>query len=170
MNTETKTHWKKNNDSRYISGEDLKAELNGLKKEMVVIVASFTDSETFDQKTQKEIIKTGLYLKDMANKPLYKPVILNNTNAKFFIKETGSEFMEDWLNKPVTIYACPDKRHGFVVRFKSYQKPVLQIGTENFNKCVAALKSKAATMEAVKVRYNVSNEVEAKLNEEVGNG
>jgi len=136
---------------------------------MVVVVHKFTDSDTFDQKSQKEITKTALYLKDMSNKEVYKPAILNNTNAKFFIKEFGSEFMEDWLNKPVTIYACPDKRHGFVVRFKSYQKPVLQIDTPNYEKCVAALKSKSATMEAVKARYNVSADVEAKL-KEVANG
>ena len=170
MENETRTHWKKNNDSRYISGEDLKAELNGLKKEMIVTVHKFNDSGTFDQKLQKEVTKTALFLKDAAGKEVYKPAILNNTNAKFFIKEFGSEFMEDWLNRPVTIYAAPDKRHGFVVRFKSYQKPHLQADTELFARAVVGLKAQTSTMETIKSRFNVSPDVEAKLLKEVANG
>jgi hypothetical protein len=32
--------------------------------------------------------------------------------------------MEHWLNKPFVLYAMPDKRHGFVARFKKYYPPV----------------------------------------------
>jgi len=127
MENEKLTHWKKNNDPRYISGEDLKDGLaigKGLAPEMVVTVYKFEDSETFDQNQQSKVIKTGFWLKDLNGNPIYKPVILNNTNADFFIKEFKSEFMEHWLNKPVVLYARPDKRHGFVARFKKYYPPV----------------------------------------------
>lgn len=117
---ETKTHWKKNNDSRYISGEDLMSGLRGLKPEMNVILISHQDSETFDQKSQNTIIKTGLWMQEIGGQNVYKPVILNNTNAKFLIKEFGSEFIEDWFGKPVVLYAQKDKRHGYVARFKKY--------------------------------------------------
>jgi hypothetical protein len=118
-----KTHWKKNNDSRYISGEDLMSRLKGLKPEMHVVIDRFEDAETFDQTTQSKSVKTGFFLKELNGESVYKPVILNNTNAKFCVKEFGSDFMEDWLNKPLVVYAMPDKRHGFVARFKKYYPP-----------------------------------------------
>jgi hypothetical protein len=126
--SETLTHWKKNNDPRYISGEDLKDGESigkGLRPEMVVIVTAFEDKPVFDKKDNKEIIKTGFWLREYpSDKPVYKPMILNNKNADFWIKETGSPFMENWLNKPSVIWAQPDARHGHVARFKKYYPPV----------------------------------------------
>jgi hypothetical protein len=124
METETKTHWRKNLDPRYISGEDLKNNLHGLRNEMVVCVQEMKDAPTFDQSTQKEVTKTSLWLKDMATgKVIYKPVILNVSNAKTFAKEFGSDFIEDWYNKPIVLFAQPDKRFGHVARFKHYYPP-----------------------------------------------
>ena len=123
----SKTHWKKNNDSRYISGEDLQHGVNigkGLRPEMVVVIDKFEDSETFDQNNNAKIIKTGFFLKEHpSGKALYKPVILNNTNGQFCVGEFGSEYMEDWIGKPFVLYAKPDRRHGFVARFKRYYAP-----------------------------------------------
>jgi hypothetical protein len=120
---ENLTSWKKNIDTRYISGEDLKDGIKGLKKEMNVVIARFEDAETFDQSTQKKVVKTGFFLKELNGKELYKPVILNKTNAVFCRTEFGSDYMEHWLNKPFVLYACPDKRHGYVARFKKYYPP-----------------------------------------------
>jgi hypothetical protein len=134
MNTEILTHWKKNNDSRYISGEDLRSGLNGLSSDMVVVIDRFQDAETFDQTKNAKVVKTGFYLKTLDGKNVYKPVILNNTNAKFCRQEFGSEFMEHWLNKPFVLYAMPDKRHGFVARFKKYYPPVQVSDVEGLKK------------------------------------
>jgi len=158
-----KTHWKKNNDSNYISGEDLQNSLKGLKPEMVVMIDKFSDAESFDQKNQSKITVSALYLKDLNGKALYKPVILNRTNAKFFSKETNSDFIDDWLNVPVIIYAQPDKRHGFVVRFKKFAKIDLIAGSENFNKCKLAIINSGFTMDQIRTRYNVTKEVEQLL-------
>lgn len=121
------THWKKNNDPRYISGEDLKEGLEigkGLRPEMVVVIDRFEDSETFDQNNNKKVTKTGFWLKEFpSGKNIYKPMILNNTNADFCIKEFNSSFMEHWLNKPMVLWPMPDKRHKFVARFKKYFPP-----------------------------------------------
>jgi hypothetical protein len=125
---ETLTHWKKNNDSRYISGEDLHNGIimgKGLRPEMVVFIDSFEDVKTFDKKQKEEIIKTGFNLTELNGSKLYKPVVLNNVNASFCIKEFKSEFMEHWLNKPLVLYAMPDKTHGFVARFKKYYPPAI---------------------------------------------
>lgn len=124
---ENLTHWKKNNDPRYISGEDLRDGEQigkGLRPEMVVTIAKFDDKETFDQTTQSKVVKTGFFLREYpSGKPLYKPLILNKTNAVFCINEFKSEFMEHWIDKPVVLFAQPDKRHGFVARFKKYYPP-----------------------------------------------
>lgn len=136
------THWKKNNDSRYISGEDLKASLKGLKPEMTVVIEKFEDAETFDQTQNQKLIRTGFWLKEVNGNSLYKPVILNNTNAKFCVKEFGSEFMEHWINKPLVLYAMPDKRHGFVARFKKYYAPIKATDTN-----AITLLSKCKTLE-----------------------
>ena len=117
---ENKTHWKKNIDSRYISGEDLISGLRGLKPEMVVIIERFTDSETFDQSTQAKLTKTGFFLRELNGQMLHKPLILNSTNAKYCEKEFKTPFMEEWIGKPIVLYAMPDKRFGHVARFKKY--------------------------------------------------
>jgi len=139
---ENKTHWKKNNDPKYISGEDLKDGIEigkGLAPEMVVIIDRFEDTETFDQNQNAKVIKTGFWLKDLNGNKIYKPVILNNTNADFCIKEFKSQFMEDWLNKPLVLYARPDKRHGYVARFKKYYPPA-QISDVNALKLIESSK------------------------------
>lgn len=124
MGDENLTHWKKNIDANFIAGEDLQSEVKGLKKEMVVYIEHFGDAEAFDNKANAKKTVTGLYLVDAVSKEkLYKPVVLNKTNARFFINLTKSEFMEHWVNQLVILYACPDKRFGFVVRFKAYIAP-----------------------------------------------
>ena len=134
-----KTHWRKNLDPRYVSGEDLKNSLHGLRPEMVVCVHEMKDAPTFDQSTQKETIKTSLWLKDLTtNKVIYKPVILNVSNAKTFAKEFGSDFIEDWYNKPIVLFAQADKRFGHVARFKHYFPPATVSDKEAIAKLTAA--------------------------------
>lgn len=161
MNEEKLTHWKKNNDPRYISGEDLKDGIaigKGLAPEMPVMIDRFEDKETFDQSSQKKVVKTGFYLKDLNGKPLYKPVILNNTNAAFCIKEFGSSFMEHWLNKPLVLYAMPDRRHGFVARFKKYFPPVTASDKEPL-----LLLSKVTSLDDLKTAWEGLSVEEKKL-------
>jgi len=169
-NNTGKTHWKKNNDSRYIAGEDLQSSFHGLRPEMAVMIDKFEDTETFDQQKNSKIIKTGLWLKELNGQPLYKPVILNNTNAKFFLKETGSDFMEDWVGIPVTLYAQKDSRHGYVVRFKKYFMPQLVKDSEQFVKALEAMQGGKVTIEQIKKKYQLSKEVEQLLLTPAKNG
>jgi hypothetical protein len=125
--TENKTPWRKNLDPRYISGEDLIAGMKGLKKEMIVTLAKFNDAPTFDQKLQKEVTSTAIWLTDYETKALiYKPVILNVGRGEFLSKELGNNslYIEDFSTTiPFVMFAQADKRHGFVVRFKKYYAP-----------------------------------------------
>jgi hypothetical protein len=106
---------------------------------------------------------TSLYFKDQTGKPIYKPAILNKTNAKFFEKETGTPEMESWYGRTVIMFAQKDSRHGHVVRFKSYIKPTLVLGSEDFNKCKTAMEKNGFTIEQIKTKYQVSNDVEQAL-------
>ena len=123
------THWKKNLDSKFISGEDLISGLNGLKQEMIVTLIDQKDDKTFDKNKSSDVVVTSLYFKDQTGKQIYKPAILNKTNAKFFEKETGTPEMESWYGRTVVMFAQKDSRHGHVVRFKSYIKPSIVIGS-----------------------------------------
>lgn len=122
-----KTLWRKNLDKRYISGEDLLNEIKGLKKEMVVALVKWEDSPAFDQKYQKEVDKTAIWLKEYpSGNPVYKPVLLNVANGEFLSKEIGggSIYIDDFdTTKPVVLFAMPDRRHGHVARFKKYYPP-----------------------------------------------
>jgi len=122
-----KTPFRKNLDKRYISGEDLQngIELNkGLKPEIVVTLAKFNDAPAFDQKSQSEVNKTAIWLKEYpSGKLLYKPCLLNVTRSAFMSKElaNNSMFIDDCdVTKPFVIYAKQDRRHGHVVGFKKY--------------------------------------------------
>lgn len=127
-------HWKKNLDSKFISGEDLQASLNGLKPEMNVVIEKFDEDETFDMNVKKKKKITDLFLKEVGGKSLYKPAILNKTNAKFFAKEFESDNVWDWLNKPVTMFAQQDDRHGYIVRYRSAPASLKVDNTEALTK------------------------------------
>lgn len=158
----TKTHWKKNNDSKFISGEDLQSSLRGLAPEMIVVLDRFIDAKTFDQNNQKDLIVTSLYFKKITGEDIYKPVVLNNTNAKFMVKETGSPMMEDWIGKTVILFAQKDKRHGYVARLKSFQKINLQVGTVDFDNCKKSILA-GWSIDKIKMKFSISAEVELKL-------
>jgi len=161
METQTpnKTHWRKNLDPRYISGEDLKASLHGLRPEIVCCVTEMKDAPTFDQSTQKEVTKTSLWLTDLQTKQLiYKPVILNVSNAKFFAKEFNSDYIEDWYNKPVVLFAQPDKRFGHVARFKHYYPPA-KVTDEN----ATVILNKASTLAELGELWGTLSPEEKKL-------
>ena len=116
-----KTHWKKNADGTYISGEDMKFSLNGLSPEMNVYLTRFEDGETYDQNQNKKSIKTVMHFKTLEGVELHKGVLLNKTNALVFKAITNSPFVDDWVEVPITMLAKADVRHGFVVRFQPYK-------------------------------------------------
>ena len=164
----TKTHWRKNNDSNYISGEDLFNELQGLKKDFPVMLKTFKDGETFDSNSQSKTIKTVLHFTDLNGVDLCKGVLLNNTGAKFFCKEFKSEYIEDWIGKPCNIFAQADRRHGQVVRFKKYYKPAVVVdvvGAELVLNSCDTLKSLGEAWTSLNVNQQANTKVIALKNE-----
>tara|TARA_R110000787_G_scaffold263088_1_gene368823 strand:+ start:276 stop:806 length:531 start_codon:yes stop_codon:yes gene_type:complete len=125
-----KTAFRKNLDKRYISGEDLfnGVELGkGLQKEMVVTLAKWNDAPAFDQKLNKEVDKTAIWLKEYpSGKLIYKPCLLNVSRSEFLSKELSdnSLFLDDCdKEKPFVLYAKADRRHGYIVAFKKFFAP-----------------------------------------------
>jgi len=164
MAKEEKIPWKKNIDSRYISGEDLKLGIElgkGLAPEMVVTMASFKDVESFDQNAREKVNKTGVFLKTYPEgKMLYKPLILNNTNGQFLSKEIGkgSDFITDFdTEKPFVLYAKPDKRFGHVARCRKYFAPV----KFDFKPCIEAMGKMTDIDEFAKYWGSLSDELKA---------
>ena len=56
-----------------------------------------------------------------------------------------------------------DKTHSDDIKIIPIVKEVLQVGSSNFVRCVDALKEGKGTIEQIKAKYNVSNEVEKLL-------
>lgn len=156
------TTWKKNIDSRYISGEDLQNSVKGLRPEMIVFIDKYEDAEFFDQNKQEKRIGTGFFLKEPGGRPVYKPCLLNKTNAKVLDKEFGTDQMAQWVGKPFIMYAQKDSRHGFVVRFKKFSPPLLIIESDNFNACKKAIQS-GHSIDQIKLKYHISPEAEKAL-------
>lgn len=159
------TDWKKNLDSRYISGEDLFYELHGFKKSMVVSISSFKDSETFDQKTQRNVTVTELKLQTLDGKPLYKGVILGKIGRGEVLEaEFGTRSLEDWIGKPFVMKAVADRRHGQVVRFAKYYPPKKDVFTEDkLAPASSAIISGKYKLDQVKVDYQITDEMFKKL-------
>lgn len=160
---EIKNSWRKNLDGRYISGEDMQSKFHELRPEMIVILDKIEDAETFDQNKNAKVVKTGIWLKELNGTAVYKPAILNKTNAKFFDKEFGTEDMDLWIGKTVTMFAQKDSRHGYVVRFKKYVLPVLQKDTEQFKNCYNAIHVSGFTIDKIRTKYQVSSAIETLL-------
>jgi hypothetical protein len=56
-----------------------------------------------------------------------------------------------------------DKTHSDDIKVMPIVKEVLQVGSSNFIRCVDALKEGKGTIEQIKAKYNVSNEIEKLL-------
>src|ERR1017187_8699435 len=94
--------WKKNLDSNFLNGEDLKFSRNGLKPEMVVVIEKINDAESFDQNKQQKSKVTTLTLKEVGGQELYKPIVLNKVNGKMLEKiyPTTNANAYEWIGKP----------------------------------------------------------------------
>jgi hypothetical protein len=156
----TKTHYKILRNPNYIGGWDL---LNGDKTVTIT-------------KVNKELVHDGKGGQSECCTVHFaecKPMVANSTNLKRIAKLLGSPFVEDWSNKRIILTTEKVKAFGEVhdavrVSTKPVAKPTLTEPSKAFDNCVAALNS-GKTMDDVKARYQVSDEVEAKL-KEVANG
>lgn len=105
MNDQTKTHYRKAFDSPYLSSADI--------VDPVVLTIKRVTLEPDRTKKTKDEFNTAWFMEReiRPGEPL-KPMILNATNSKMLAKLTGSKWIDDWQNVPVTIYVDSNVRFG----------------------------------------------------------
>jgi hypothetical protein len=147
-----KTHWRKLKDTNYLGSWDI------VDKELILTIKNIETKKvsTPDGKTEELPVMT--FTED------YKPMILNATNFKNIAKAHGSNFIEDWIGKKVSIYITSVKAFGSVVdalRIKpsapKVEKPELLPDNPKFESIKAKLKSGETTIDTVKQYFNISD-------------
>jgi hypothetical protein len=149
-----KTHWRKLKDTNYLGSWDV------VDKELILTIKNIETKKvsTPDGKTEELPVMT--FTED------YKPMILNATNFKNIAKAHGSNFIEDWIGKKVSIYITSVKAFGSVVdalRIKptapKVEKPELTPDNAKFESIKNKLKSGETTIDTVKQYFNISDNV-----------
>jgi hypothetical protein len=147
-----KTHWRKLKDTNYLGSWDV------VDKELILTIKNIETKKvsTPDGKTEELPVMT--FTED------YKPMILNATNFKNIAKAHGSNFIEDWIGKKISIYITSVKAFGSVVdalRIKpsapKVEKPELTPDNSKFESIKAKLKSGETTIDTVKQYFNISD-------------
>jgi hypothetical protein len=163
MSTE-KTHYRKAFDSPYLSSADI-VEPTALTIRHVVL-------ETDKTKKTKDVFNTAYFLeKELRKGEILKPMILNACNSKMLRKYSGTPFIEDWINLPVTIYVDSNVKfgketvEGLRVMPRSVQKPFITPGSTAWENAKAAYK-RDGNLDAVLTRVNISEENKELLYEE----
>jgi len=157
----TTTHWKKKlADVNWIGTHILP---DG--KDIIVTLLSVQWMEKLKVMGQN---KDSFIASFATNTHFDKPMLLNKTNLKRITKITGTPNIENWTNLNIPVILCQemDKAIGggqdWALRIKQYNPPVLLLGSENFNKCKAAIKG-GHKLSEIKLKYLVTPEVEKGL-------
>jgi hypothetical protein len=157
---ENKTHFKKLRNPSYIGSYELMVGNGSVELNVTIERATKEMVQNGDKKEEAMVI----YLKG------HKPMIVNSTNAKNISKALNSPYIEDWVGKEITLYVAKIKafgEHVDALRVKTItsikQLPKLEPNTPNFDAVKTALSSGKFTIEQVKSKYQVSDEVQKLL-------
>jgi len=105
METDNKTHYRKAFDSPYLSSADIVAP--------TVLTILKVRLEPDKTKKTKDSFNTAYFVeKEIRQGETLKPMILNATNSRTLKALSGSAFLEDWNNIPVTVYVDSKVRFG----------------------------------------------------------
>lgn len=106
MSNQEKTHFRKVfTNQHYLAAVDLESPLTVTIKSVV--------TEKDKTKRTKETHNTAYFVEgEIRRGEKLKPMILNTTNCKVLKTLTGSGFIEDWVNLPITIYVDDKVRFG----------------------------------------------------------
>ena len=103
--TESRTHFKKVFNSPYLSSSDIEGMTN--------LTISHVFQEPDRTKRTKENFNTAFFIeKTLPDGMQLKPMILNVGNSKMLVQFTGSKYIEDWKNVPVSIFVLENVRIG----------------------------------------------------------
>lgn len=100
-----KTHYRKAFNSPYLSSADI--------VEPTVLIISHVRLEPDKSNKTKDNFNTAYFTeREIRPGEDLKPMVLNATNSRTMRSLTGSAFIDDWNNIPVTIYVDPNVRFG----------------------------------------------------------
>ena len=162
-----KTHYRKAFNSPYLSSADI--------VEPTVLTVSHVKLEIDKSKKSKDLFNTAYFVeKEIRNGEILKPMILNSTNSRTMARLTGSKFIDDWCNAPVTVYVDSNVRFGrdtveglriSTERPRMTQKELTPDMTTAWENAKAAYK-RDGNLIAVKKRLTISNDNEMQLVQE----
>jgi hypothetical protein len=102
---EDKTHYRKAFNSPYLSSADI--------VEPTTLTISHVTLAKDQTKKTKDVFNTAHFIeKEIRKGETLKPMILNATNSRTMKALTGSPYIDDWQNVPVTIYVDASIRFG----------------------------------------------------------
>ena len=161
----TKTHYRKAFDSPYLSSADI--------VDATVLTISHVKLEPDLTKKTKDLFNTAYFVeKEIRPGEKLKPMILNASNSKTMKGLTGSPFIDDWCNVPVTVYVDHKVRFGKetveglrISPHKPEKKYVTPESGRMWEQAKAAYK-RDGKLDAVLSRVNISEEHQKQLIEE----
>ena len=156
-----KTHFKKLQNPNYTGSWDLMDKEGNYIEKVVTI-----------EKTLQQSVNNGnggvedlpvIHIKGM------KPVVLNSTNIKAVARITGSNFIEDWVGKQITLYVQKVKAFGEMHDAIRIKKPIKKskptINDDRFNNALASIKAGEYDKNKFKELYTLTIKQEEALNE-----
>lgn len=160
-----KTHYRKAFNSPYLSAADI--------TQPTMLKISHVRLEQDKTKKTKDYFNTAYFAEKEIRKgePL-KPMVLNVTNCKVIAAMTGSKFIDDWQEIPVTVYVDPNVRFGNQTMEGLRLKPgkarpvITPENVELWNRAKAAFE-RDKTLDQVKQHADISKENEQRLIKEV---
>src|SRR5574340_612176 len=160
-----KTHYRKAFDSPYLSSAD--------SVEPTVLTVHHVSLEPDHTKKTKDMFNTAHFVeKEIRPGEKLKPMILNASNSKTMKGLTGSPFIDDWRNVPVTVYVDHNVRFGKetveglrISPHKPEKKYITPESGRMWEQAKLCYKSDG-NLDAVLARLNISEEHQKQLIEE----
>jgi hypothetical protein len=156
--SEKRTHFKKVFNSPYLSSSDIDGMTN--------LTISHVYQEPDKTKRTKELFNTAHFVeKTLPDGMKIKPMILNVTNSKMVVQFTGSKYIEDWRNVPVSIFVQEGVRIGRDIteglrispNQPAQRKELLTRTHKSWNAAIDSYK-KNGNLDAVLARMEISEE------------
>lgn len=164
MNTEKKHHYRNVFKSDHLGSADLEDLIE--QGSNLIFTISHAKQELGAKVAGKKMDANVVYFKENI-----KPMVVNATNGKIIKSFTGSSFVEDWNNVVVELYIDENVRavsggttQG--VRIRPIQ-PQIKAKKDFTADMFERAKNAGATIEKIKVTYNVTAEIEKQYNEYV---
>lgn len=150
-----KTHYRKAFDSPYLSSADI--------VEPTVLTVHHVTLEGDKTKKTKDLFNTAHFVeKELRPGEKLKPMILNASNSKTLKRITGSAFIDDWKNVPITVYVDPNVRfgketvEGLRIRPEAAQRKRGPITDDRLKQAIAAIAAGTYTAQALEGRYELT--------------